>query len=131
MSKDEVSKDEDLETEINLSSLIKELNKKLRKKYPDYDFNKEIGIDRKCKITTKEKCPISIDDKWKENKVSEYQRDGGKTANLLEINGDIVCGIMYKEHNENIPYSYAEKQCMAVLRTKAERQVNEQVGFFT
>jgi hypothetical protein len=102
VSKDEVSKDEDLETEINLSSLIKELNKKLRKKYPDYDFNKEIGIDRKCKITTKEKCPISIDDKWKENKVSEYQRDGGKTANLLEINGDIVCGIM-----------------------------NEQVGFFT
>ena len=126
MSKD---KDKDL-TKINLSSYIKTLNKKIRKKYPNYDFDKVIGIDRRCKITTKGVCPISIADKWKDNKVDEYQRDGGKTANLLEINGDLVCGIVYKEHDENVPYSYNARQCMAVLRTKAERQVYEQKGFF-
>lgn len=105
---------EDL-TPVNLD--VGGLIKKLEKRFPDYDFSKPPKPDTRCKITTKDKCPIDVFEKNQSN-------------TLLDIDEELVCGVRYKLQDEDNPYRYEERTCMAVLRTEAERQVYEQKGFF-
>tara|TARA_Y100000590_G_C15076629_1_gene772199 strand:+ start:200 stop:526 length:327 start_codon:yes stop_codon:yes gene_type:complete len=93
------------------------LMKKLEKKFPEYDFSKPPKPDRRCKITEKDECPVDIFEK-------------NQSYKLLDIDGELVCGVRYKLQDKDNPYKYEERTCMAVLRTEAERQVYEQKGFF-
>jgi hypothetical protein len=104
-----MSSEEDLQP---ISFDVDKLRAKLEKKFPDYDFSKPAPKDRRCKITTKDECPLSYEDR-----TLIYQDD------------DLVCVYKYKLQDPVISHKYEEKYCMAVLKTKEELE-NESKGVF-
>ena len=104
-----MSSQEDLQP---ISFNVDKLRTKLQERYPDYDFSKPPPKDRRCKITTKDKCPLPYEDR-----TIIYQDD------------DLVCAYVYKLQDPNVPHKYEKKHCMAVLKTK-EELLKERKGAF-
>jgi hypothetical protein len=87
-------------------SSLNKLIKKIKEKYPDYNFDIPPAPDTKCK--------------------SKYDCQGLKNIAYKDREGNIFCGKRYKEASEDDPYTWSYKECHALLQ-KA-RQGGEQDG---
>tara|TARA_R110000751_G_scaffold4612_2_gene22380 strand:- start:1109 stop:1429 length:321 start_codon:yes stop_codon:yes gene_type:complete len=89
---------------------IKKLVGRLQKKFPDYDFTKSIEIDRKCKVVI----------------VGKKCSKESTRITHMDMDGNELCGHMYKLQDENNPYRYENVTCNAVIATKEEKKKYEQ-----
>jgi hypothetical protein len=82
---------------------IKRLKERMKKRFPDYNFDVKPDFDRECK--------------------SKYDCQGMSNVTYYDQEGNYFCGKRYKQAHEDNPYKWEYKECHALL--KEAEQGNE------
>jgi hypothetical protein len=92
---------------ININ--LDKLKAKLKERYPDYDFDKPVQLDRKCKLVPEGRsCPKKQD-----------------RPIVIDNNKNEMCVYLFKHLDEKSQIK-SDRRCYAIVTTEEERTKYEQ-----
>jgi hypothetical protein len=90
-------------------SSLNNIIKKIKERYPDYNFDIPPEPDRECK--------------------SKFDCKGLANITYTDIKGDTYCGKRYKQTSEDNPYKWEYRECHALLKEKRQGGEQEEIPF--
>ena len=88
---------------------LNDLIKKIKDRFPDYNFDIPPEPDTKCK--------------------SQYDCKGLRNITYRDSEGDIYCGRRFKLQDANNSYAWTYKECHALLQKKRQGGIQDEIPF--
>tara|TARA_R100000315_G_scaffold62237_1_gene42861 strand:- start:1885 stop:2181 length:297 start_codon:yes stop_codon:yes gene_type:complete len=88
---------------------LNDLIKKIKDRFPDYNFDIPPEPDTKCK--------------------SQYDCKGLRNITYSDKEGNIYCGRRYKLQDDNNPHAWSFKECHALLQKKRQGGIQDEIPF--
>jgi hypothetical protein len=90
-------------------SSLNDLVKRIKERFPDYNFDITPEPDTKCK--------------------SQYDCKGLRNITYSDTEGNIYCGRRYKLQDDNNPHAWSFKECHALLQKKRQGGIQDEIPF--